>query len=150
MNEVPTYIIEVNEVETRLTDPASVSDLLMGIAASVAAEVWVMIDHGRRRLNFLDRLFGGSDRDVEFCFWLAKAGDVAAITFLDRACSEYRAVDPAHPVRATDEQRMALSGGEPTPAPTEVCLRASRAIQAAVEYVQTGRRPIWMRYHYVP
>jgi Immunity protein Imm1 len=97
----------------------------------------------------LARLFGASDRDIEPCFWLAKAGEVAALTFLDGAWSEYRASDPAYPVQATADQQMALSCGEPTPAPPEVCLQSARALQAAIEYLQSGERPSWLTYRYV-
>jgi hypothetical protein len=125
--EERTYIVEVDESETRLPDSASVCELLKQIAAAETTELWVKIDHGRRRRSFLARLFGASDRDIEPCFWLAKAGDVAALTFLDGAWSEYRATDPAYPVQATADQRMALSCGEPTPAPPRsACSRPER------------------------
>ena len=142
MTEERTYIVEVNESETRLPDAASACELLKQVAAADAAAMWVLIDHGPRRRNWFERLFGASDRDIEPCFWLAKAGDVAALTFLDGAWSEYRATDPAYPVEATGVQRMALSCGEPTPAPPEVCLPAARAFQAAIEYLLRGERRV--------
>lgn len=143
------YIVEVNESETRSPNLESVLGLLAKVATSERAEVWVQIDHGRRRRSWLERLFGVSDRHIEPCFWLAKIGDVAALTFLDAAWSEYRATDPACPVEATEDQRLALSCGEPTPAPLEVCLRADRAFTAATEYLARGERPGWLTYRYV-
>lgn len=144
-----TYIVEWSGSEARLPDARRVCELLEQIVAVDAADVWVLIDHGRRQRSWLERLFGVSDRDIEPCFWLAQAGNVAALTFLDGAWSEYRATDPDRPVRATTEQRMALSGGEPTPAPLEVCLPSARAFAAAVEYLQRGERPNWLTYRYV-
>jgi hypothetical protein len=143
------FIVEVNESETRLPDSRSVCGLLCQIATAVEVSLWVKIDHGPRRRNLLQRLFGASARDIEQCFWLAKAGDVAVLTFLDRAWSEYRSTDPAYPVQATAEQRIALSAGEPTPAPPEVCLQVDRALQAAIEYLQSGERPSWLTYRYL-
>jgi hypothetical protein len=148
--EVRTYLVEANETETRLPDSASAGAHLRQLAVAETFEVWVKIDHGHRPRGFLGRLFGLSDRDIEPCFWLAKAGDVAALTFLDARWSEYRATDPAGPVEATVDQRRALSCGELTPASPEVCLRAERALEAAVEYLQTGARPSWLTYHSVP
>lgn len=128
MGEAQEYIVEVNETEVRLREVADVCRLLEQVAASDSAAVWAAIDHGRRRRNWLERLFGVSDRDVESCFWLAKAGDVAALTFFDGAGSEYQATDPGCPVGATHDQRMALSCGEPTPAPPRsACNRLARS-----------------------
>jgi hypothetical protein len=143
------YIVEVNGSETRLPDAAAVRGLLDRLVASDAAEVWVALDRGPRKRTWLQRLFGVSDRDVLTCFWLAKSGGVSALTFLDESGSEHRATDPAYPVEATAGQRAALSCGEPTPAPVEVCLRAGRAFQAAIEYLRSGERPSWLTYHYV-
>jgi len=149
MTEERAYIIEVNELETRLHDLASACQKLKQVVSEDTAELWVNIDHGFRRRNFLERLFGVSDRRIEICFWLAKAGDVAAITFLDGAESEYNATDLDYPTRPTAEQRMALSRGELTPAPVEVCLQADRAIRAAIEYLESGQRPGWLVYRCV-
>ena len=90
-----------------------------------------------------------SDRHIVPCFWLAKSGPVAALTFLDGAGSEYRATDPGHPAQATEAQRLALSCGEPTPAPNENCLNANRAFEAATEYLRQRERPNWLSYQYV-
>ncbi len=109
----------------------------------------MLIDRGRRRRSWLARLLALSDRDVEPCFWLAKSGDAAAITFLDGAWSEYRATDPDRPVQVTAEQRTALSCGEPSPAPPELCLQSARAFAAAAEYLRRGERPGWLTYRYV-
>jgi hypothetical protein len=94
-------------------------------------------------------LFGANARDIEPCFWLAKAGDVPALTFHDRVWSDYRATDPDQPVQATSEQRMWLACGEPTPAPPEARLQPTRAFAAAVEHLQRGERPNWLTYRYV-
>jgi hypothetical protein len=144
-----TYVVEWNGSESRLPDAVRVCELLKRVTAADAAELSVRLDYGPRRRNLLERLFGMSDRHIEPCFWLAKAGPVAALTFLDEAWSEYRATDPERPVQATEAQRMALSCGELTPAPPEVCLEASRAFKAATEYLQRGERPDWLSYRYV-
>jgi hypothetical protein len=123
--------------------------VLTRAASAEAAEVWVYRDRGPRHRTWLGRLLGSPPRDVEPCFWLAKTGGVAALTFLDGAWSEYRATDPGCPVSATEDQRRALSCGEPTPAPPEVCLRADRAFAAAAEYLARGERPGWLEYRHV-
>ena len=101
------YLVEVNESEAQVSDEAGVCKRLEQIATMEVAEVLVLLDHGPRQRNWLQRLLGISDRIVEPCFWLGKAGEVAALTFLDGAWSEYRATDPAYPVEATLEQRQA-------------------------------------------
>jgi hypothetical protein len=111
------YLVEWDAVESRLPDAAGVSEILSRAATAEAAELWVHRDCGPRRRSWLGRLFGTPARDIEPCFWLAKAGGVAALTFHDLAWSEYRATDPDGPAQATEAQRMALSCGEPTPAP---------------------------------
>ncbi len=149
MIDGPAYIVEWNGSESRLADSAHVRDLLKSAEAAEHAEVWVKLDRGPRRRNWIERLLGMNDRDIEPCFWLAKSGPVAALTFVDGAGSEYRAIDPDGPTEASMAQRMALSCGEPTAAPEEVCLQASRAFEAATEYLQSGERPGWLIYRYV-
>jgi hypothetical protein len=143
------YLVEVNESEAQVSDEAGVCKRLVQIATMEMAEVLVLLDHGPRQRNWLQRLLRVSDRIVEPCFWLGKAGEVAALTFLDGAWSEYRATDPAYPVEATLEQRQALWCEESTPAPPEVCLQVSRALQAAIEYLRSGERPSWLAYIHV-
>jgi hypothetical protein len=147
--EEPTYIVEWGGTESRLPNAGAVSEVLTNAASAESAELWVYLDRGPRRRTRLGHLFGSPARNIEPCFWLAKAGDVAALTFLDRAWSEYRATDPSGHTEATEAQRMALSCGEPTPAPPEMCLQADRAFAAAAEYLERGRRPDWLVYRYV-
>lgn len=143
------YIVEQDEVETRLETAEQVCELLDRLEASPAADhLWVLIDRGRRP-SWIKRLFGRSERLVTPCFYLQKAGEVAALTFLDDAWSEFRAVDADRPVEASEEVRRKLSGGEPTPADPEVCMTATRAFAAARHYLLNGARPDWMSYRYV-
>ena len=111
--------------------------------------MWVYLDCDPRSRTWLGRLLGTPARDITPCFWLATAGDAAALTFLDGAGSEYQAADPDGPPLTTEGQRAALSCGEPTPAPPEVCLRAGQAFTAAAEYLARGERPGWLAYRYV-
>jgi hypothetical protein len=143
-----TYIVERDESETRLETAEQVCDLLERVAASGSADVWVLIDRGRRP-SWLKRLFGFSERLVTPCFYLERAGDVATLTFLDDAWSEYRAIDPDRPAEVSEEIRHKLSGGEPTPADPDVCMAAGRAFEGARHYLLRGTRPDWMSYRYV-
>jgi hypothetical protein len=143
-----SYIVEQGEAETRLETVEQVCDLLDRIAASESADVSVVIDRGRRP-SWLKRLFGFSERMVTPCFILQKAGGVAALTFLDEAWSEYRAIDKDRPDGISEDIRHKLSGGEPTPADPEVCMTAERAFVAARHYLRRGTRPDWLSYRYV-
>jgi hypothetical protein len=142
------YIVELDEAETRIDTVEQVCDLLDRIAASESADVCVMIDQGRRP-SWLRRLFGFSERLVTPCFVLQKAGGLAALTSLDGAWSEFRAIDTDRPDGISDEIRLKLSGGEPTPADPEVCMTADRAFAAARHYLLHGTRPDWFSYQYV-
>jgi hypothetical protein len=145
------YIVEVEGgPETRLADADAACERLRQLAAEDTIEIWVWIDHGARRRSWLDRLLGASGRESELCIWLGKVGDVAALMFHDGTQSGCVAADPGHPVGATEEQRRALAFGDLTPVPSEACLRADRAFQAAAEYLQSGERPGWLDYHYAP
>lgn len=143
-----TYIVEQNEVETRFETVEEVCDLLDRLETEASADFWVGIDRGRRP-SWVRRLFGMSERLVTPCFSIERAGEVATLTFLDDAWSEYRAVDPDRPVDVSEELRRKVSGGEPTPADPEVCMTATRAFAAARHYLLNGVRPDWMSYRYV-
>jgi hypothetical protein len=145
-----SYIVECNGTETRLPDAAAVREVLTRAAAAESCELWVLLDRGPRRRSWLGRLLGTPARDVEPCFWLGKVGGVAVLTFLDGAWSEYRATDPDGPAAATEAERVALSCGESTQAPPELCLWAGRAFAAVAEYLLRGERPGWLAYKYVP
>lgn len=149
MSAERTYVIEQNEQETCVPTTEEACRLVRLACDETDADLWVLIDHGRRQRSFLERLAGASDRDVEPCFHLEKTGEVAALTFLDGAWSEYRAMDPGHPVEATEAQRLKISGGELTPQPLEFCMDASRALEAALAYLREGERPAWLTYKYV-
>lgn len=145
-----TFILELDGTETRLPDVAAVGVLLARLASVEEAELWVFLDRGPRSRTWLGRILGTPAHEIEPYFWLGKAGGVATLTFLDGAWSEYRATDPGGPVPATGNQRAALSRGEPTMVPLELCLRADLAIAAAVHYLAKRERPDWLAYQYVP
>ena len=68
------YLVEVNESDAQVSDEAGVCKRLEQIATMEMAEVLVLLDHGPRHRNRLQCLLGVSDRIVEPCFWLGKAG----------------------------------------------------------------------------
>jgi hypothetical protein len=137
-----------DKVETRLETAEEVCRFLDRIATEVDADFWVLIDRGRRP-SWVKRLFGLSERVLTPCFHLQKAGEVAALCFLDDAWSEYRALDPERPTDVSEETRLKLSGGELTPVDPEECMTAARAFVAAHHYIMSGKRPEWMSYRYV-
>jgi hypothetical protein len=144
-----TYIFEWDKVDTRLQTPDQVCDFLDQVAAVQSADVSVMIDHGRQP-NWFDWLLGARGSLTSPCFNLQKEGEVARLIFGDEAWSEYRAMDPEHPVEAEEDVRRKLSMGELGPAPPEECLDAGRAFGAARHYLLHGERPHWLSYRYVP
>jgi hypothetical protein len=146
--EGQSYIVEQDEARTRLETVEQVCELLDRIAAGETADVSVVIERVPSQSR-LRRFFGFSGRTVSPCFILQKAGGAAAITFLDEAWSEYRAIDPDRPVGIGEDVRMQLSFGEPTPADPEVCMSADRAFAAARHYLLHGARPEWLSYRFV-
>ena len=144
-----SYIVEQDEAETRLETIEQVCDLLDRIAASASAEVSVVIDRGRRP-SWLKRLFGFSEKDCHPMPHFAEGRRRGRTpTFLDEAWSEYRAIDPDRPDGISEDVRLKLSGGEPTPADREVCMTADRAFEAARHYLLRGTRAEWLSYRYV-
>ena len=143
-----SYIVEQDEAETRLEDDRAGLRPPGSDRGKRSAEVSVVIDRGRRP-SWLKRLFGFSERIVTPRLILQKAGGVAALTFLDEAWSEYRAIDPDRPDGISEDVRLKLSGGKPTPADREVCMTADRAFEAARHYLLRGTRPDWLSYRYV-
>lgn len=75
--------------------------------------------------------------------------EVASLIFFDDAGSEHRAMDPSHPIQASEEIRTAIAHGEPAPHPSNECLELDRARKAIEEWLRTGQRPGWLRYEYV-
>jgi hypothetical protein len=144
-----SYIVELDdEEEVRLETAEEVCRFLDRIASEVDADFWVLIDRGRRPSR-VKRLFGLSERVLTPCFHLQKVGEVAFLIFLDDNWSEYRTLDPERPTDVSEETRLKLSGGEPTPVDPEECMTAARAFVAAHHYIMSGKRPEWMSYRYV-
>jgi hypothetical protein len=145
---IPTYVIEHDELQTRFTSAAEMCAHLDRLAEHDNFDVWVLLDVGRRR-GWLWRLLGYNAQVLTPCFHLEKAGEFAALTFLDDAWSEYRAVDPDRGVEAPVEVRLKLSGGEPNPASPEICFSAEKALAAAKHFLLEGKKPNWLTYQFV-
>jgi hypothetical protein len=146
MGEAHGYFVELSEVETRLPDVDAVFVFLDRAFLGDFEELWVAVDCGTRKRSWFERALGSGEQDIRSLCMLQKSGELAALTFVDDAMSEYLATDPVNPTSPTDAQRMALSSGEPTPAPVELCLQADRTLRAAKEYLRSGERPQWLSY----
>jgi len=104
--------------------------------------------HGERH-SWLRRILGLGQTDIELCLTISKVDQYASIIFADENGSVYWAIDEVYPVYPMDDVRLALAMGELTPISLEWCMDAKRALQAVRDFIENGRRPEWLSYHFV-
>ena len=142
------WIVEVNDDDTRLRTVSEVLDHLGRLEAQPSGKAAVMIDRGP--VSGWKRFLGGAKRDISPCFAVEWDGPYASLIFHDDAWSEYRVMDEARPVQATEETRKRIAHGEPAPHPVAECMEKQRAFEAIRQYVRELTRPGWLKYRYVP
>jgi hypothetical protein len=146
-NASPVWILELNESAHQLASRVEVLPLVAQAQRLTAGTLSLVVDRGPR--PWFHRLLGVG-RVVDSCFALEWAEKCACLIFQDENASEYRALDLTHPIEASQELRLRVAHGEPTPAPLDECMATERAFMAVREYLERGTRPDWLEYRYVP
>lgn len=98
---------------------------------------------------FSRTVLGLNPRILQMHLTLEWCDGVASLIFFDDASSEHRAMDPSHPIQASDAIRTAIAHGEAAPLSFRECLELNRARRAIEEFLETGRRPDWLQYEFV-
>jgi hypothetical protein len=102
------------------------------------------------RSSLLRFIFAMNPRIIQNHIALEWADNAASLIFFDDAESEYRAQDFQNPKSFSEEIRKKIAHGEPEPHPADECMSLERALTAMDEYLNTGKRPGWLKYRYVP
>jgi hypothetical protein len=142
------WVIEVNEKDTRFRTTEEVISHLGKLEATPTGKASLLLDLGP--VSGWKRFLGAPKRDVSPCCAVEWDGPYGSLIFHDDAWSEYRVIDEARPVQATEDQRRRIAHGEPTPHPVEECMEKARAFAAIREYLGSRTRPSWLKYKYVP
>ena len=140
------WIAEVDDVQTEFPTAEALVAHLAALEQEASGHLWVLTDRGPTKGW---RRFFGPKRDVTPCFTVEWDTGFASLIFLDDSWSEYRAIDSGQPVSPSEEIRLRISHGEPTPHPTEQCMDKARAFAAMREFIASGDRPDWLTYKHV-
>ena len=145
-NEVTAWQIELNDTEEVADSVAAVMQILTMAQSIATGRIVISYDNGPR--PWWHRLLGSGRRYIAGFVYIQWAEEYANLMFHDENWSEYRALDPAHPVSANDKIRSKISQDGATPFAAEECLEKTRAFAAVRETLQSGNRPSWLSYQF--
>lgn len=133
--------------DQRFSSAENLLEFIASAAQRRSGRLEVAIDKGRR--SNWGRFLGLSDRIIAQCLAVEWTEHVASLIFFDDADSEFRALDPEHPVQTSEESRRQVSHGEATPTPMDECMAVSRAWEAIRHFIRHRTRPDWLSCRYV-
>jgi hypothetical protein len=140
------WLLELNELELPVVSRSGLLDQI---------KVAQSLGHGRLVLSSVigqaplwKRLLGAKNESRGH-FAVEWFNQVASLIFLDENWSEYRAIDGAGPIEASDEERTQVAHGEVKPHPKAECLSKERAFRAIAESLESDARPAWLQYRVV-
>jgi hypothetical protein len=145
---VGSWLCDLDDVESRQTSTEAVLTWLDRAAERSRGRLSVDVE-GDRPKGWL-RWLAGRKRHVSPFFSIEWIGDYASLIFYDESWSEYRVLDAAHPVQPSEEMRLQISHGEPSAPPAAECMLKERAFRAMRERIESGLKPTWLSYKYVP
>src|SRR5262249_4179075 len=141
------WVAEFNGQDYRFSTVEALKVFLDQVETAEAGDLFVFMDNGPlpwwRGWQVLDTVFhllGRGRRDIIPRFELEWTAGYASLCYLDDSWSEHRARDLTNPVAPSEEIRLRISGGEPTPLPLDECMDVSRAFAAIRQFLDTGAR----------
>jgi hypothetical protein len=142
------WICELDGADGRVATSDVVVAWLSEAGAQSKGRLSVVFDCGPSK-SWL-RFLCAPTRELLPYFSVEWAGDYASLIFHDGAWSEYRALDTTNPVEPPEELRKQIAHGEPVAHPVDECMLKVRAFQAMRERIESGAKPEWLSYKYVP
>ena len=141
------YFLSVNDDDVVLD---KYSDAVVRIESALnkpSGKLSLAADDGLR--PWWQRFFFGAERYVRSYLMYEWAGNVAGLIFHDENASEYRATPSMQLNELLDSDRKQITFGEDSPLETRFCMSKEESSKAILEFLETSKRPAWLKYEFV-